>query len=185
MSARVVRTVEFASVAGDEWLMLGGTVAGGVAGLLSGSGATGLVVGLAVGGIGSAASLVDVRERRIPNRLVVAVAIAAAVAGLLVHLLDGRASGGLLAGAAAGGVPLLVVHLVQPAGLGFGDVKYGAAMGALIGVLDWRMAAVMLTVASPAAALSGLVVTAWRRSCPYGLMLTGGALLALTTGRYL
>ena len=169
----------------DERVLFGGLIVGGLAGLCAGFGSAGVALGMAAGGLGTAVSIVDVRERRIPDRLVVAIAAVAAVAWVLVHVVDGRAVGGVASGAAIGGVPLLVVHLVQPSGIGFGDVKYGAAMGALVGVLDWRMAAVMLTVGSLAALAGSVPVKTWRRSCPYGLMLTSGALTALGTARYL
>ena len=89
----------------------------------------------------TAAALVDAVDHRLPNGLVamaalpvgVAIAIAAAAGSLDVAL-------GALAGAALLGVPLLITHLVSPVGMGFGDVKAGAVVGAAVGLVtrSWR-----------------------------------------------
>ena len=64
-----------------------------------------------------------------------------------------------LAGAAVLAVPLLLVHLVSPAGLGFGDVKYGALIGAGVGVATGPAAVVLVFML---AAVVQLVVVWWR-----------------------
>jgi len=76
----------------------------------------------------TALSAVDIRRRRLPNALTltgaVVILVGAYVAGLGVPaLLGGLALAGLY----------LPVHLVDPAGLGAGDVKLALALGALTG----------------------------------------------------
>lgn len=73
----------------------------------------------------------DVRVMRIPNWLTVT----ACMAGWLYHWIAGGAAGlgSTLAGTAAGLVPLLILYLLQ--GIGAGDVKLFAALGAWIGAV--------------------------------------------------
>ena len=100
----------------------------------------------------AALSVVDLRQRRLPNVLTLtgaAVILAAAA-------LCGRGLPGLLGGCALGGL-YLTVHLAQPAGLGGGDVKLALALGALTGALSveaWVLAALGAPVLT---ALAGTV----------------------------
>ena len=61
-----------------------------------------------------------------------------------------------LVGAALLGGPLLVTHLVSPAGMGFGDVKAGAVAGAALGLIDPQLAVLALVLGLAAAASWGL-----------------------------
>lgn len=86
-----------------------------------------------------ALSVADLRERRLPNVLTVP----GAVAILLVALLCGRGIAAVLGAVALGGA-YLMIHLVDPAGLGAGDVKLAVGLGALTGALGsdvWILAA--------------------------------------------
>ena len=132
-----------------------------------------LAVGAALAAL-VAAAIVDVAERRLPNRLVVLAGVpvlAAAVVG------PGAAA---VVGAVAVGLPLAVTHLVSPAGLGFGDVKAGTVLGGAVGLLS--------PVLAPAALLVGLLGSAgWalagrRRSVPLGPGLVGGGIAASLIG---
>ncbi|BBX22365.1 prepilin peptidase [Mycolicibacter terrae] len=81
----------------------------------------------------------DIRQRRLPNWLTLpaAVVVPAVAAG------SGRGTAAL-AGAAALTAVYLAVHLVVPAGLGAGDVKLAAGLGALTGSFGadvWLLAA--------------------------------------------
>ena len=81
----------------------------------------------------SIGSVHDVRERRIPN-FVTGPAI---LAGLILHTISGGWSGlgdSALAGLIAGGI-FLIFFLAG--GMGAGDVKLMAAIGALVGWQDW------------------------------------------------
>ena len=91
---------------------------------------------------------------------------------------------GVVAGAALVGGPLLLTHLVSPAGMGFGDVKAGAVLGAALGLLDPAARAVRPRArARRSAAICGLARGA--RSVPLGPALVAGALAALAAGHVL
>ena len=107
-------------------------------------------VGVAVAAL-AAAAWVDLRERRLPDELVGAGAIAMSVLLLTDARRDVVVGAALLAG------PILLVHLLAPAHLGFGDVKAAAVLGAVLGVLDPVLALVALAVAAGGAAAWGLV----------------------------
>ncbi len=84
----------------------------------------------AVGVLAAGAAVVDVHEHRIPNRLVwsalIVVAVAAGLAGW-------RTVADVLVGLVIGSVPLFVVRYDK--GLGLGDVKFAAALGAAGGLV--------------------------------------------------
>lgn len=80
-------------------------------------------------------SVIDLRTHRLPDRIVLPSIALATAWSLVLALVDGSASWVLIPLVAAGtffGV-LLVVHLVSPAGMGFGDVKLAALLGLLLG----------------------------------------------------
>jgi len=125
------------------------------------------------------AATIDARWSRLPDRVVLpGLAVFAAV---LVVASAGTGSWGwvvaALAGAAVLAIPLLLVHLVSPAGLGFGDVKCGALIGAGVGVATGPAAVVLVFML---AAVVQLLVVWWcplpaqrmagsdRRSAPLG-----------------
>jgi leader peptidase (prepilin peptidase)/N-methyltransferase len=76
----------------------------------------------------SALITADVRHRRLPNVLTLPGAVA--IVGWATA--SGLAGPAILGALALGGV-YLAVHLVDPAGLGAGDVKLAVALGALTG----------------------------------------------------
>lgn len=129
----------------------------------------------------TAAAVVDVRERRIPDALValsfVAVVMHAAALGL-----DGRSGiwAGVLVGLALFAGPILIVHLVAPAAMGFGDVKLAAALGATCGIVGGSLSIVALTLASGGTAAYGLVRR--RSEVPFAPGLVAGATAALAIG---
>lgn len=73
-----------------------------------------------------AASIIDIRERRIPDKLV----LAGAFVGLLISLIDPQRGflTGLLGGIRAGAV-LILVRYITKGGLGLGDVKLFSCVG--------------------------------------------------------
>ncbi len=104
-----------------------------------------------------AAAIVDAAERRLPNRLV----LLSIVPVVFVCALDpfiGRltAVGGVVLGAVFLAVPLLVLHLIAPTSMGFGDVKAAAALGAALGLIRPELALWTLCLASAITAAWGI-----------------------------
>ena len=128
------------------------------------------------------AAVVDVVERRLPDVWVIA-AMGALPIALALDLAFGASThtdptlGGMVGGAAAMAFPVLALHLVSPASMGFGDVKAAAVLGAAVGTVDWRLGALALCVAAASGAAAGLL--ARQRTIPFGPFLVLGAWLSL------
>ncbi len=126
-----------------------------------------------VAGLGALAraSLVDIRELRLPN-FWTAFALISGVAGSVV----GSSGPSALLGIIVSAVPFLLLHLLDPSALGFGDVKFAAAAGAVIAIVWWPAASVIAVVALA----SALVVRLVRPSGPraFGPNLMAGTLFA-------
>jgi Flp pilus assembly protein protease CpaA len=108
-----------------------------------------------VGVLLALAALVDLREQRLPNRLLAA-AMVAAVSGAVSTLDVGQIVRAMVGGLLAGGL-LLLVHLSR--GVGMGDVK----MAAVIGVSTGAVALIAAPVAVAVAALGSAAYGAWSR----------------------
>jgi leader peptidase (prepilin peptidase)/N-methyltransferase len=137
-----------------------------------------VAVGLALS-LAASAAVVDLRTARIPDRLVVT-SLAPVVAVLVFAAATGRA-GSAIAGVAVGMLllagPLVVIHLLAPAAMGFGDVKLAASLGGVLGLIEPRAAVLALCVASGLTGVVGLVVG--RRTLPFGPGLVVGAVVTL------
>ncbi len=131
------------------------------------------------------AGLIDLLDRRLPNRMVAAAAISMVLAvavsstGLGSALQSGWFAG-LAVGAGFMAGPLLALHLISPASMGFGDVKIGVVLGASVGVVDPQLSLVALLIASAGSAVFGLV--ARRRHIAFGPGLILGTVIALAAG---
>ncbi len=143
---------------------------------------TRLVLGLAMAGFLVPLTLVDIRKRLLPNKLLLPAAVAAVGLGLLVDA-PGEPER-LLAAAAAGGF-FLVVAVAYPAGMGFGDVKLAAVLGLFLG----REVAAALLIALVAGVAVGLaimrrkgVAEGRKTAVAFGPFLALGAVAALLVG---
>ncbi len=167
------------------WPIAAGGLVGGAAGLIGIGPHGAALVGPVLGALGVAAARTDLRHRRIPDRLVTIGALCAAVVAGTVEVLDGRRPGvTMLIGAGIAALPLLAVHLVTPAGIGFGDVKYAAVTGALLGAANLGLGSVAVALAC-LFAIGGVAAGWWpRTSIPFGACLAVSALLCLLTGRW-
>lgn len=135
-----------------------------------------LIVTLAVGTV---AAVVDTVSRRIPDRLVLA-SLVPVVITLLIVVVAGDAPETLLtvpAGAALLALPVLVLHLIAPTAMGFGDVKLALALGAAIGLIEWRYAVTALCLASGLTVAVAIVRR--RHTMPFAPGLIAGTALAL------
>jgi leader peptidase (prepilin peptidase)/N-methyltransferase len=132
-------------------------------------------------------ALIDARHRIVPNRIVYpsligfAVLVAAGdVAGADVNALDA------LIGMLAYGVPLLLIALAVPGGMGMGDVKLAALIGLVLGALGLSYVAVAAGVGLISGGLGGVVALAMgygrKRQIPFGPFLAFGAAVSLLVG---
>lgn len=136
-----------------------------------------------IGLLGSVIVWVDIDHHRIPNQLVVA----GSPGGLLLIVL-GIPDGWLrvLISGAAVFVFLLVLAMLNPAGLGMGDVKFGFVIGTYAGSLSYLSVLIAVFVAFALAGILGLIGLAIRRlqprsAIPLGPFLMLGLLVAVLT----
>jgi leader peptidase (prepilin peptidase)/N-methyltransferase len=127
-------------------------------------------------------ALIDMERRIIPNRITGPAALAAIILGLA---LDAGHEPRRLAWAAGVGGFLLLTALINPAGMGMGDVKLLAVIGLFLG----RPAIVALVVALVGTVLAGVVLakrhgvsTARKTGLPFGPYLAAGGILAAVLG---
>jgi leader peptidase (prepilin peptidase)/N-methyltransferase len=132
--------------------------------------------------------LIDLRVRRLPDRLTLG-GTAAAVALLAARAVAGGDFGPLgrgLLGASVMASLLLTLHLVNPSGMGFGDVKLGLLLGVVVGSRALHLVVTALFVAGLAGALVGLILVIRHRrrhvALPFGPCLVLGGVLALVLG---
>lgn len=124
------------------------------------------------------AALVDVLDRRLPDRLVARAAVACFASTAASALVGQRIDiVGMALGVAALSGPLLALHLASPVSMGFGDVKAGAVIGMALGLTNPLLALIALCVGSAASA--AVAIVGRRRSVAFGPGLVGGAIAAL------
>jgi leader peptidase (prepilin peptidase) / N-methyltransferase len=128
-----------------------------------------------------AAAETDLEHRIIPNRLMATSAVAAVALWAIAD--PGRLPENLIAGAAAGGL-LLLVAVAYPAGMGMGDVKLAGVLGLYLGA----SAAPALFIGFAAGALVGIAIvlvkgaSARKQGVPFGPFLAFGGIVALLYG---
>jgi leader peptidase (prepilin peptidase)/N-methyltransferase len=126
-----------------------------------------------VGAVLAMAALVDMREHKLPNRLLGAAAVLTCIGVLSTAsaaVMFSAVSGMVLAGGL-----MLLVRAIR--GVGMGDVKMAAVVGASTGATALMAAPLAIAVAAFAAALYGLV--ARRQRLPLGPALWAGWALSL------
>jgi leader peptidase (prepilin peptidase)/N-methyltransferase len=139
-----------------------------------------------------AISTVDLAFSRIPTRFVYLTALAVAITGLPLAVDEPDALVGVAVGGGACLVLLGGMHLLSPRMLGFGDVRLGTLVGAVVGWLGWTsvepvldplgQVVTALFLAGVLGSLAGVVVLAVRRHnvpYPFGPCLALGAIVAL------
>ncbi|CAM5266354.1 prepilin peptidase [Streptomyces spiroverticillatus] len=132
---------------------------------------------------------VDLRVNRLPDVLTLPLAAGAAVLLGAADLLPGNGGswlGALLGGAGLGGVYLLL-HLVNPDGMAFGDVKLSPALGAALGWYGFPVLFIGTFAGFLLGSLYGLgrivVGRGTRRShFPFGPFMIAGAWLGVLIG---
>jgi leader peptidase (prepilin peptidase) / N-methyltransferase len=142
-----------------------------------------------LGLVGVALAAIDLGHRRLPNSLVLpSYAIGAALL-LLAALVRGEPSAyaRALLGMAGLFVFYLVLALVNPAGMGFGDVKLAGVLGLYLGYLGGAELVVGAFLGFLLGALAGVGLVLARRATrrshlPFGPFMVAGALVAVLWG---
>ncbi|MDQ0794284.1 A24 family peptidase [Streptomyces sp. B1I3] len=134
-------------------------------------------------------AVVDRRVHRLPDRLTLPLAGAAALLLGGAALLPGHAgswTSALSGGAALGGFYLLL-FLINPNGMGFGDVKLALGLGVALGWYGWTVLCAGGFAGFLLGALYGVGLMVLRRAgrrtgIPFGPFMIAGALLGLLFG---
>ncbi|WP_432134324.1 MULTISPECIES: prepilin peptidase [unclassified Streptomyces] len=150
-----------------------------------------LLVWLLLAPAGVLLAVVDLRVRRLPDPLTLPLAVLApALLGVAATLPEhaGRWTTALLGGLALGGGYLLL-HLLNPAGLAYGDVKLSLGVGAVLGWYGWGTVMLGTFAGFLFGALYGGVLVVARRAgrgtvIAFGPFLLAGALAGLLAGAY-
>jgi leader peptidase (prepilin peptidase)/N-methyltransferase len=123
-------------------------------------------------------AVIDIKQRRIPNRITGPGALVALVLGTALD--PGGEAARVIAALTAGGF-LLIAALASPSGMGMGDVKLTAMMGLFLG----KAVIVALLAALIASAVAGVLIAtrkgvraARKTALPFGPFLAGGGILA-------
>ncbi|MEU7383704.1 A24 family peptidase [Streptomyces sp. NPDC042207] len=150
-----------------------------------------LVVWLLLAPVGVLLAVVDFRVRRLPDVLTLPLAGAALALLGLAALVPGHAGHWptALYGALALGGGYFVLFLVNPAGMGFGDVKLALGAGAVLGWYGWPVVLLGTFAGFLFGALYGGALVAVRRAgrktaIAFGPFLVAGAFAGVLIGAY-
>ncbi|MFF4506292.1 prepilin peptidase [Streptomyces sp. NPDC001401] len=150
-----------------------------------------LGVWLLLGPVGVLLAVVDLRVKRLPDVLTLPLAGLVLVLLGVMALLPEHAGDWITAlyGALALGGFFLVLFLINPGGMGFGDVKLALGLGAALGWYGWPTVMLGTFAAFLLGALYGGALVVARRAgrrtaLAFGPFLIGGAFLGLLIGAY-
>jgi leader peptidase (prepilin peptidase)/N-methyltransferase len=148
-----------------------------------------LAVWLLLAPVGVLLAVVDLRVRRLPDPLTLPLAAAALALLGLAALLPRHAGHWptALYGALALGAGYCALYLVNPGGMGFGDVKLAVGAGAVLGWYGWPTVLLGAFAGFLLGALYGTALLLARRASrrtavPFGPFLLAGALAGLLVG---
>ena len=147
---------------------------------------------LSMGVIGLILAVIDLEHHRLPDRLTLTGALCSAAMLVLDAVLMASwpsAVRGLLCAVAAFAV-FLVMALISPSGMGFGDVKLAALLSLHTGWLGWQLAVLAILGGFAAGALVALILllagrATLRTAIPFGPALLLGAWLAVVAAGWL
>ncbi|MFF1400706.1 prepilin peptidase [Streptomyces sp. NPDC058287] len=151
-----------------------------------------LLAWLLLAPLGMLLALVDARVHRLPDALTLPFAAAAlALLAAASWLPDARGSWTTaLLGAATLGAAFLLMFLISPRSMGFGDVKLALTIGAVLGWYGWRTLLLGVFIGYVIAAAHGIALLARgkataKTALPFGPSLLLGALLGVVLGALL
>lgn len=138
---------------------------------------------------GTALTVIDLRVHRLPDYLVFPSYAVGLVGFGVAAIVDGTPWNYLraLAAMALVYVAFFVLHLINPRGLGYGDVKLSGVLGLYLGYLGWPIVALGLLLGFFVNGLVSAVLLVSGRAkrgteLPFGPFLLGGALVAVAGG---
>ena len=138
--------------------------------------------------VGVALAVVDWRTRLLPTWVIApsyaVVAVLALAAALLGHDLDDLARAGW--GWAVAGGTFLLLWLIYPRGMGYGDVRLSGVLGIALGYLGWGELLVGVYAGFLLGGIGGTLLTLLRivdrRAYPFGPFMLLGALIGVVWG---
>jgi leader peptidase (prepilin peptidase) / N-methyltransferase len=141
---------------------------------------------LFLAGVGMLLAVIDLQHRLLPDRIVLP-SIAAGAVLLLVAALPGQEWAAVLRACVAAAVlfaVFLVMALIAPSGMGWGDVKLAPLVGLSLGWIGWEAVVVGAAAGFVVQAAVALVLLAGRRiglrgELPFGPAMLVGAALAI------
>ena len=129
-------------------------------------------------------SFIDLDFQIIPDIISIPLIICGLVISLLPHSLDGLVSNikDSFLGILVGGGSLFIVALLSRGGMGGGDIKLNAGIGALLG---WQNALLTVFIGSLIGSIVGIIILkkTGNRKIPFGPFLSFGALVSLFWGK--
>ncbi|MEV3989383.1 A24 family peptidase [Streptomyces sp. NPDC049837] len=150
-----------------------------------------LVVWLLAAPVAVLLALVDRAVHRLPDRLTLPLAAGTAALLGVAALLPWHAGSWptALLGGLALGTGYFVLFLVNPSGMGFGDVKLALALGVVLGWYGWGVLFVGAFAGFLFGAVYGFALVALRRASrksaiPFGPFMIGGALVGVLLGAF-
>lgn len=188
----------YAAIAAIPGLALWAALAGGVGGALLGWGLGAswpLAVALVLVPVSVALAVIDWRTRLLPTRLIApayAVTVGLVLATWLAGcLLDGAVDTAplvrALAGWAGAGGLYVLLWLIHPRGMGYGDVRLSGVLGIVLGYAGWAELVVGVYGGFLLGGLLGGLLSLLRRvdrsGYPFGPFMLLGALVGLSAGR--
>jgi leader peptidase (prepilin peptidase)/N-methyltransferase len=136
--------------------------------------------------VGAVLTIIDARTHRLPN--VVVLPSYAVIAALLSIASSGTGDWTALARAAIGGGALftayLLLALIYPPGMGFGDVKLAGLLGAVLAYRSGPLVVIATLIAFAGGGLAGIAVIVSGRgnaksALPFGPFMIAGSLIAI------
>jgi leader peptidase (prepilin peptidase)/N-methyltransferase len=171
------------------------TVVGAVVGALVGweLGAVPVLVGwIVLGGVGVVLGYVDAQTRLLPTRIIAPTYAVLTLSLVVAALLEDEPVDHLVRtglGWLVFGGFYLVLHLVYPRGLGYGDVRLSGLLGLGLGYLGWAELLVGMYAGFLLGAVGGGLLSALeivdRKRYPFGPFMLAGALVGLLWGESL